>query len=256
MLVHGFPESWYSYPSNSHLPPPATGRSRWTCGGTGVPQTSSDRGLPGCCAISPLTTSPSSRLSVRRRSSSSATTGVRRSRGTRRCCAPTCSAPWPASPFPTHPRATPRPMDAFRAMGGEEEFYIEYFQEPGRAEAEIEADVGTGSSACTTWRQGTGWGGSTGRRLRRSRGVPACRIASGIDQMPVWLSDEDLDFYVGEFERTGFTLWPQPLWQHRSGLRRAERLPPPSHRGPGACSSAGHSTARRSGVGRRSIATR
>ena len=25
------------------------------------------------------------------------------------------------------------------------------------------------------------------------------------DQMPAWLSDEDLDFYVGEFERTGFT---------------------------------------------------
>ena len=26
-------------------------------------------------------------------------------------------------------------------MGGAEEFYIEYFQQPGRAEAEIEADV-------------------------------------------------------------------------------------------------------------------
>ena len=35
-------------------------------------------------------------------------------------------------------------------MGGDEEFYIEYFQEPGRAEAEIEADVRGGCSASTT----------------------------------------------------------------------------------------------------------
>ena len=38
-------------------------------------------------------------------------------------------------------RSDVRPTDAFRAMGGDEEFYIEYFQQPGRAEAEIEADV-------------------------------------------------------------------------------------------------------------------
>ena len=34
-----------------------------------------------------------------------------------------------------------RPTDAFRRMAGDEEFYIEYFQQPGRAEAELEQDV-------------------------------------------------------------------------------------------------------------------
>ena len=34
-----------------------------------------------------------------------------------------------------------RPTDAFAMIGGDEEFYVRYFQEPGRAEAEIEPDV-------------------------------------------------------------------------------------------------------------------
>ena len=42
---------------------------------------------------------------------------------------------------PYSPRGARRPTEAFREMGGKEEFYIEYFQQPGRAEAEIEPDV-------------------------------------------------------------------------------------------------------------------
>jgi pimeloyl-ACP methyl ester carboxylesterase len=42
---------------------------------------------------------------------------------------------------PYSPRGSRRPTDGFREMGGKEEFYIEYFQQPGRAEAEIEPDV-------------------------------------------------------------------------------------------------------------------
>ncbi len=42
---------------------------------------------------------------------------------------------------PYAPRGGPRPSKAFAQMGGEEEFYVSYFQEPGRAEAEIEPDV-------------------------------------------------------------------------------------------------------------------
>lgn len=42
---------------------------------------------------------------------------------------------------PYAPRGGPRPSDIFTQMGGDEEFYVSYFQEPGRAEAEIEPDV-------------------------------------------------------------------------------------------------------------------
>src|SRR5271170_5884576 len=42
---------------------------------------------------------------------------------------------------PYSPPGPRRPTEAFAEMGGEEEFYINYFQEPGRAEAEAELDV-------------------------------------------------------------------------------------------------------------------
>src|SRR5580698_6271005 len=42
---------------------------------------------------------------------------------------------------PYSPPGPHRPTAAFAQMGGDEEFYINYFQEPGRAEAEAEPDV-------------------------------------------------------------------------------------------------------------------
>lgn len=42
---------------------------------------------------------------------------------------------------PYTPRGGPRPTSIFAQMGGDEEFYVSYLQEPGRAEAEIEPDV-------------------------------------------------------------------------------------------------------------------
>ncbi|MFC9492006.1 alpha/beta fold hydrolase, partial [Streptomyces hydrogenans] len=43
---------------------------------------------------------------------------------------------------PYAPPGGPRPTDVFGRIGGpEQEFYVSYFQEPGRAETEIEPDV-------------------------------------------------------------------------------------------------------------------
>ena len=106
---------------------------------------------------------------------------------------------------PYAPRGLTKPTDAFRDMGGAEEFYIEYFQEPGRAEREIEEDV-------RSWLLGFYYGASGdappvpggtlatiphGARMRDRFPIP--------DALPAWLSADDLEFYVGEFERTGFT---------------------------------------------------
>lgn len=107
---------------------------------------------------------------------------------------------------PYSPPGGRRPTDVFAGMaGGDEEFYISYFQEPGRAEAEIELDVRSwltgfyvGASGDAPAVEGGGtiasvpWGG-----MLRDR-FPT------VDQLPPWLTDDDLDFYVGEFERTGF----------------------------------------------------
>lgn len=110
---------------------------------------------------------------------------------------------------PFAPRTPTRPTDAFRLMGGDEEFYISYFQEPGRAEAEIEPDVRTwlagfyvsASGDAPPMVPGTGSMATipAGGRMRDRFHVPAA------DAMPVWLDDADLDFYAGEFERTGFS---------------------------------------------------
>jgi pimeloyl-ACP methyl ester carboxylesterase len=107
---------------------------------------------------------------------------------------------------PFAPSGDTRPTDAFRAMGGAEEFYIEYFQEPGRAEAELEADV-------RRWLLGFYFTAS-GDAPRPEPGATMATVPKGgqlrdrfsyPSPMPDWLSDEDLDVYAGEFERTGFS---------------------------------------------------
>lgn len=107
---------------------------------------------------------------------------------------------------PFAPAGPTRPSDAFRAMGGDDEFYIEYFQQPGRAEAELEQDV-------RNWLLGfyftisgdtpsSGDGGPVGLV---PRGAEMQSRFHHPDEMPGWLTDGDLDVYAGEFERTGFT---------------------------------------------------
>ncbi|MFE9611581.1 alpha/beta fold hydrolase [Streptomyces sp. NPDC006012] len=106
---------------------------------------------------------------------------------------------------PYTPPGGPRPSEVFAGMGGPEEFYVSYFQEPGRAEAEIEPDVRgwlagfyAALSADTMPAAGApdphfvGAGG----RLRD-------RFPSG--RLPAWLGEDDLDVYAAEFERTGLT---------------------------------------------------
>ena len=107
---------------------------------------------------------------------------------------------------PYTPPGETRPTQAFRAMGGNEEFYIEYFQQPGRAEAEIDADLRgwllgfyfSISGDAPPW----GAGGTVGTiphgaKMRDRFSYP--------DPMPTWMTEDDLDVYVGEFERSGIT---------------------------------------------------
>ncbi len=91
---------------------------------------------------------------------------------------------------PYTPRNGMRPTDAFALAGGDEEFYVAYFQEPGRAEREIEPDV-------------RGWlrGFVTSNAFTVA---PGGRLSDRFGDAPVppWF---DLDAYAAEFERTGLT---------------------------------------------------
>ncbi|MCB0967519.1 MAG: alpha/beta hydrolase [Ilumatobacter sp.] len=107
---------------------------------------------------------------------------------------------------PYSPPSPMRPLEMMRALAGEEEFYVEYFQEPGRAEAEIEADVrdwllgfmftASGDAAPPDPSAGTIATIPRGGRMKDRFQRP--------DAMPAWLTDADLDVYASEFEHTGF----------------------------------------------------
>ncbi|MEQ8857395.1 MAG: alpha/beta hydrolase [Pseudomonadales bacterium] len=103
----------------------------------------------------------------------------------------------PASPSEPAPTARMRLM-----AGADNEFYVEYFQQVGRAEAEIEADV-------RRWLLGFYWCASgdvvDGPNIALvERGRRLCDKFVYPETMPDWLSDADLDVYTGEFEYSGF----------------------------------------------------
>ncbi|MDX3569833.1 alpha/beta hydrolase [Streptomyces sp. ID05-47C] len=128
---------------------------------------------------------------------------------------------------PYVPPGGPRPTDVFGQIGGpEEEFYVSYFQQPGRAEAEIEPDVRgwlagfyAALSADTMPAEGEPDPHFVARGGRLRDRFPT-RV------LPVWLSEDDLDVYAGEFERTGLT---GALNRYRNMDRDWEDLAP--HRG-------------------------
>jgi pimeloyl-ACP methyl ester carboxylesterase len=101
---------------------------------------------------------------------------------------------------PYSPRSGTRPTDAFALAGGDEEFYVSYFQQPGRAEAEMEPGV-------RSWLRGlyVALSGDAphvftiprGGRMRDRLPVDAA--------LPPWLPEDDFDVYAQEFERTGMT---------------------------------------------------
>ncbi|MER5382058.1 alpha/beta hydrolase [Streptomyces sp. NPDC002688] len=104
---------------------------------------------------------------------------------------------------PYAPPGGPRPSEVFARMGGDEEFYVSYFQEPGRAEAEIEPDVRgwlAGFYAALSAETMPAPGAPDPHFVSRG-GTLRDRFPTG--RLPAWLSEDDLDVYAGEFERSG-----------------------------------------------------
>lgn len=105
---------------------------------------------------------------------------------------------------PPVPRPRVAPTAAWRRIAGDNFFYILYFQEPGVADAELDADP------ARTMRRMLG-----GLRTSDDRSASLRMAAPGPegfierlpepDELPEWLSQDEFDHYVGEFSRTGFT---------------------------------------------------
>jgi pimeloyl-ACP methyl ester carboxylesterase len=96
-----------------------------------------------------------------------------------------------------------RPTEAMKKMAGDRQFYILYFQEPGKAEKELEADVrGTMLKSFYTL------SGDPPPEKRWAflfaKDQKFIDTSHMPDTLPAWLTEPDIDIFTEAFERTGF----------------------------------------------------
>ncbi|MFI0453280.1 alpha/beta fold hydrolase [Actinomadura sp. 6N118] len=121
-------------------------------------------------------------------------------------------------------RRTPAPMTQdLRRWAGDRFNWLLYFQTPGVAEAELQADVERSMRLISYALSGDA---PDGLAVRLLTGLPAgSRLLDPIPE-PVrplsWLTDSDLSYYVEEFRRTGFT---GALSRYRNVDRDWQELP-------------------------------
>jgi pimeloyl-ACP methyl ester carboxylesterase len=105
----------------------------------------------------------------------------------------------PYTPLP------PAPLNQiFKAMYTDQGrfFYMAYFQDEGAAEAEFEADV-RGALRRMYYASSADSHGLWSRR-EKPVGEPMLLGLEDPDPFPSWMTPADIDYYVGEFERSGF----------------------------------------------------
>ena len=105
---------------------------------------------------------------------------------------------------PPVPRSKVAPTTAFRAIFGDNFFYMLYFQEPGAADAELGADP---RRTITRMLGGLTRSDDPAAALLMIAPGPAGFIERlpETDGLPSWITPEEVDHYVDEFTRTGFT---------------------------------------------------
>ncbi|MDO0974515.1 alpha/beta fold hydrolase [Mycolicibacterium frederiksbergense] len=110
---------------------------------------------------------------------------------------------------PPIPRASAPPTQIWRTIFGDNFFYILYFQEPGVADAALNADVRSSLQRMVALE---GFGGPVDQMTEQP-----------LPPLPDWLSTEEFDEYVRAFEVTGFT---GPLNWYRNFDRNWELTDP------------------------------
>jgi pimeloyl-ACP methyl ester carboxylesterase len=130
---------------------------------------------------------------------------------------------------PYRPRGPARPTSVMPRTA-DAQFYQLYFQEPGVAEAEFERDPrvsvrtmlygasGEGAAAARAAAAASGAAPNIGMVPRRGGMLPAPGTPVPV---PPWLSEADIDFFAGEFLRSGFR---GPLNYYRNVDRNWELL--------------------------------
>jgi pimeloyl-ACP methyl ester carboxylesterase len=110
-----------------------------------------------------------------------------------------------AMSVPLLPRGPMGPVTLMRQLFGDSFFYILYFQEPGVADAELDADP---AEMMTRMLAGLAVGPDDGERiagLANPDGRGFVDRLPEVEELPSWLSQAELDHYIEVFTRTGFT---------------------------------------------------
>jgi pimeloyl-ACP methyl ester carboxylesterase len=120
---------------------------------------------------------------------------------------------------PYAPRGKISSTELWRRLYAGRFFYQLYFQEPGRAEAELEADIRTALRKIYH----AGSGDAPKGLFPRDKPADACMLDTLPDPvtLPFWLTEQDLDYYVAQFAHSGFR---GGLNRYRNQDRDWERL--------------------------------
>jgi pimeloyl-ACP methyl ester carboxylesterase len=105
---------------------------------------------------------------------------------------------------PVVPRAKVPPTQALRRTFGENFFYMLYFQEPGVADAELNGDPARTMRRLMGGEPALNDQSAAQRMLAPGPEGFIDRLAEP-DGLPNWISQDELDHYISEFSRTGFT---------------------------------------------------
>jgi pimeloyl-ACP methyl ester carboxylesterase len=100
-------------------------------------------------------------------------------------------------------RAPMAPTVMLKSVFGDNFFYILYFQEPGKAEKELEADVRLTMRKFLYSASGDIPASAVNNAPRPKTSVFMETMVNP-DKLPAWLTEADLDFFTAEFTRTGF----------------------------------------------------
>jgi pimeloyl-ACP methyl ester carboxylesterase len=101
------------------------------------------------------------------------------------------------------PRLDMRPTDAMRMVAGDRQFYQLYFQEPGKAEAELDRDP---RKSLRTILYALSGDPPPEKRMRFLFDKDEGFLATGLapDTLPSWLTEADVDAFAAAFQKTGF----------------------------------------------------
>ena len=219
ILIHGFPESWYSW--RHQIPALADAGYRVAApdvrgyGGSDKPLAIEAYSIKNMCAdIGGLIAALGAERAIVVGHDWGAAIAYCTASFIRSAC-----VPWRGSACHISARGPMPSIQLFRNIYKDRFFYQLYFQEPGVAEAELEADVSTSLRKFYYWSSGEAQIAQA--EIENPTGPGLLDRLVDPNPFPAWLTEADLDYFASQFRNSGFR---GPLNRYRNSERDFEQL--------------------------------